>query len=422
MFILTLTPFVSSELILGDESTDIPIVVIQQAGVGTVNYSMVNVNNSFYWQGYTPSTLPHNGLAGLQGGQSGEEYHLNQSLWQRIVDFAFLWVTNATGFVPYQGATADLNLSDYNISSGGVYISPGGQYGLDKTNLTNAFIFYNGTSKRVELWANGKIQQDWGNSTTIYGKATFEADAFFQNLSGTGLVINTNVLVLGNVTSDNVFSGNICYSDGTNCTGFNSSITNLTTLIFNINQTLYASIQDVNSSLYNYTYNVNQSLTQLFNSMNMSNYYTKQETYNKSEIDSFLLNKLNVTDQRYNDTLFIENVNQTLTNLSKVKAHQENLTIITSGGLGHNTSSSLLGFLITRIKIIPSSLTSNYKSLAYENSSGNIIDQDRATHIGVWDIEKNYAINDRVVINITNSNPAIETYTVNIYYIDNFRP
>jgi hypothetical protein len=154
----------------------------------------------------------------------------------------------------------------------------------------------------------------------------------------------------------------------------------------------------------------------------MSNYYTKQETYNKSEIDSFLLNKLNVTDQRYNDTLFIENVNQTLTNLSKVKAHQENLTIITSGGLGHNTSSSLLGFLITRIKIIPSSLTSNYKSLAYENSSGNIIDQDRATHIGVWDIEKNYAINDRVVINITNSNPAIETYTVNIYYIDNFRP
>jgi hypothetical protein len=133
-------------------------------------------------------------------------------------------------------------------------------------------------------------------------------------------------------------------------------------------------------------------------------------------------NKMNITDQRYNDTLLIENVNQSLTNLSKVKAHQENLTITTAGGIGTNTSSSLIGFLITRIKITPSSLTSNYKSLAYENSTGNIIDQDRATHIGIWDIEKNYAINNKVVINITNSNPAIETYTVNIYYIDNFRP
>jgi hypothetical protein len=31
----------------------------------TFNISTITVNNSVYWQGYTPQTLPHNILAGL---------------------------------------------------------------------------------------------------------------------------------------------------------------------------------------------------------------------------------------------------------------------------------------------------------------------------------------------------------------------
>jgi glycerate kinase len=131
--------------------------------------------------------------------------------------------------------------------------------------------------------------------------------------------------------------------------------------------------------------------------------------------------KLNITDQRYNDTAYISLVNQSLTNLSRLKYHQENITITTSAGVGGGISTSLVGFLITEIKVTPTSLTSQYKFKA-TTYAGNVIDQDRATHTGIWDIEKNYAINDKVVVNITNSNPAIETYTININYIDNFRP
>ncbi len=95
---------------------------------------------------------------------------------------------------------------------------------LNFRNLTNnTYFYYNVTNGTLQLWVNGALQQDWGASTTVYGKATFLADAFFQNISGNAMVIDTNVLITGNLTVNEYYIGNgtyitdVCHSDGSGC-------------------------------------------------------------------------------------------------------------------------------------------------------------------------------------------------------------
>jgi hypothetical protein len=51
-----------------------------------------DTNNTGFWQGYTPTTLPHNILYGLQGGSLGEFYHLNQSVYNYLISNLFNFV------------------------------------------------------------------------------------------------------------------------------------------------------------------------------------------------------------------------------------------------------------------------------------------------------------------------------------------
>lgn len=208
----------------------------------TINASGT-VNNSYYWQGYIPSTLPHNFLYGLQGGTFGQYYHLSASeyadnvYWYNHTVFANLYTDAAinaivNSYVPYSGAVTDVNLGNHSLNVTNVYLPIDGGFYIGKEASGNTSYFkYNVTSNRLELWVNGHLQQDWGNSTTIYGKATFEADAYFKNMSGEGLLINTNVIVDGNLTANNVFAGNICYRDGTNCTGIKAQSINTTVIV-----------------------------------------------------------------------------------------------------------------------------------------------------------------------------------------------
>ena len=296
-----------------------PVVIIQRPASSTTGTVNLNVNDSTFWQGYIPSTLPHNILAGLQGGSSGQYYHFNQSYYNKIINNAFLWITGAnvaytnqsnnftgdqiihgnldvngsiTGtfngaignitladYIPYVNATNNADLGIYNLTAANLLIPTNGTLDFRADNISNdSYMRFNPTSHRIELWANGKLQQDWGNSTTIYGTATFEANAFFTNLSGTQLLISSDVLINGtlivskNATIDNVFAGNICYSDGSNCTYINGSLGNLTQQILALNQTLIA---------------IQGNITDLY------------------------LIKLNATDQIYNDTAMIQSVNTT---------------------------------------------------------------------------------------------------------------
>lgn len=108
------------------------------------NLSAISVNDSYFWQGYTPSTLPHNFLGGLQGGRAGFYYHLNDTQYSSIGSFY-----NGS-YVPYNGATGNINLDNNNIT-------------LNKLNATIIYlnitclnpscssnITYNGTDVLIE--------------------------------------------------------------------------------------------------------------------------------------------------------------------------------------------------------------------------------------------------------------------------------
>lgn len=115
-------------------------------------------------------------------------------------------------------------------------------------------------------------------------------------------------------------------------------------------------------------------------------------------------------------------LNSTIQNLAEVKQYEEYINFTSSGGVFSGQSSMALDFLITRITVTPSSLTTQYRFEAVKDSNGDIIDKDRKKHKGVWDIEKSIAIdNDFVNISLTQINPD-DTFSVKITYIDNFYP
>lgn len=432
----------------------------------TTNQSVATINNSVYWQGYTPNTLPHNILAGLQGGSPGEYYHLNDSVFTYLMTYinlfiksynnialtnqsnnfygtqtfnnviingnltanitlnnvvhnnlsglqgtgpdyyhlnysqyqGILFALNATGsFVPYEGAIQNLNMTGYNITASNMFVPIGGTVNWD-SNVSNvnvngslAYMFYNGTSRRLEMWVNGKIQQDWGNSTTIYGKATFEADAFFKNMSGQGLLISTNVVVDGNMTvlddirGQSVFAGNICYSDGTNCSATgNISIANLTSLIMNINQTLTMEIINLNG-----------------------------------RVDYLNASLINLTERVDVMNTTLSNINQTIADIANVNAYSQIVPINIIGGVGFNISTPI-NYLVTELIVTPPTNTTTYNFQATQtNISGPMIDKDRISHTGIWDIQKQYSLsNNTLYLNIFNS--SIDgLFTVQIKYINN---
>jgi len=95
------------------------------------------------------------------------------------------------------------------------------------------------------------------------------------------------------------------------------------------------------------------------------------------------------------------------------------MTCTASSGVCSTISGINITHQITEVKVTPTTLTNNYKFLLTEYpTTSNIIDQDRATHVGVWDIEKNYAINGQVQANITNAN-IDELFTISIIYLTN---
>jgi hypothetical protein len=229
----------------------------------------LNVNGTI--TGTLNVSIEHNNLTGIQGGSPGEYYHLNETEYQQVTNFSNF--TSDT-YVPYEGAIKNVNLSNYNLTAANLLLPIGGRLDFDAYNNTSNFSYmvYNTSTDRVQLWVNGILQQDWGASTTIYGKATFEADAFFKNMSGEGLYINTNVFIDGNITTvgwgnfSEVFAGNICYSDGTNCTYINDTVGNLSQIIMDINETMYYAIKNT-TGFYLY----NDSGTIYFNETQLNN-------------------------------------------------------------------------------------------------------------------------------------------------------
>lgn len=190
-----------------------------------------------------------------------------------------------------------------------------------------------------------------------------------------------------------------------------ANFTNITTLIYEINQSLYNQIYSVNNSLYYLIMDVNQSLSsEITNNYNILN----NNTNNVNSSLTSIISAVNLSLYNY-----IYNVNQTLSNLSEIKVYYEYLNITTLSGSG-NATSHPIDFQITRITITPQTANTKYRFFAYEKNSGAIIDTDRKLHNGIWDIYKSHSINnDNAQLNITSANPD-DNFTIKLTYLDNF--
>ena len=279
--------------------------------------------------------------------------------------------------------------------------------------------------------------------------------------------LNATLQLLNNTFYDEINNLQIQITNNSN------SIVDNTNLILQVNTSLWNNFQ------YYYT---STEIDNIF-----SNYYNITEIdnqfnnyYNITEVNNLLLDKLNTTDQRYNDTLLIQNntqlilninttlnqaintsfsvlnstlanltttlndinnsikqpaekylsynsthfyvnetqLNQTINIIAKNKLETYTFTINTIGGVAYNVSNIIIEHLITEIRVIPNSSTTKYDFEATTYPSLNIIDKNRMKHTGTWDIEKNYGINESVAINITDAT-VDEEFNIIIYYINN---
>lgn len=293
-----------------------------------------------------------------------------------------IWV-NETG----DTMTGNLNMSGNNITDI--------QYLWFASNESFIRSYYNGSKYTIELWVNGELQQDWGASTTIYQTATFLDNAFFKDLffegaGGEGLFINTSIIVGENLTVQGLIHGNgtyitdVCHSDGTGC-DFNA------TQVFNLSNS-WNDLLDIPNGFAD-------------NIDNDSQLYT-------SAPELYITGKELFFNQTYN--------NLTIGSLAEVSEYEDTFTISVSGGVGSSLSNLAIDFSITRIKVIPPTNSTAYRFLAIEENGGEVIDQDRIPHKGVWDIRKSHAINNDYVNASISGAVTDGTYTIKVTYLDNY--
>jgi len=185
--------------------------------------------------------------------------------------------------------------------------------------------------------------------------------------------------------------------------------------LINLNTSLIAMISSVNDSTHQSITQINNSLSEFINTtnQNITNIYSALYTINNSLLypnGSYLYfdgNQFYVNESALNNTINI---------IAKNRAEIYYFNETSVSGNIYNISTPL-NYLITEIKVIPTTLTNNYRFEA-KTLSGDYIDKDRKVHVGIWDIEKNYAINQSVTINITNIN-IDEEFIVEIHYLTN---
>jgi hypothetical protein len=178
---------------------------------------------------------------------------------------------------------------------------------------------------------------------------------------------------------------------------------NETALIVSVNNTLYISIGNLGLEIQNVNASLQQEILERMgadNSLNMSITYLdtvlSDETQARIQNDSYLMSLIptvqgdgvytyntsvgNMVTIHFNDT----KLNQTIEQLTGI--FEENVTISVSGGVGSGqTTSCCSGSTeILEIAVYPTTITNNYKFYSNTSVTGEVIDQDRATHVGNW--------------------------------------
>lgn len=131
----------------------------------STNYSTIDVNNSQYWQGYTPQSY----------------------------NTTFI-VPMCSGFVPYTNAIQDVNLGSYNLNTTGVI------------HLQEPFF----PDPSTTILRDGGIDR-FGAGFSIWTSGDFEVSS-----DNGAYTFGTGIL-----SADQIQANNICYSNGTNCQSVN---------------------------------------------------------------------------------------------------------------------------------------------------------------------------------------------------------
>lgn len=232
-------------------------------------------------------------------------------------------------------------------------------YFQNATAVNASYLVWNSTKQVLELWANGMLQQEWGNSTTIYGKATFLANAIFQNVSGNYMQIDTSVLITENLTVGEFIKGNgtyitdVCHPNGTGCGA--SVLYAGEPQLYIFNQTMYLNGSALNASIIGLDTNTQ-----------------------KSGAAPYLYN--DTTDIYLNESYLNYTIDE------RTGIFEENVTIVVSGGTGTGVTTNCCTGVneILQIHVYPTSPTNKYRFSANTTTSGEVIDSDRALHTGDW--------------------------------------
>jgi hypothetical protein len=150
------------------------------------------------------------------------------------------------------------------------------------------------------------------------------------------------------------------------------------------------------TALFNFYYGLN-------NTVNYINTTIKQPVgiYLQSDATTFQVNSTALND--------------TIRNISKIQNYAIEYNLTTISGYASVISTEVIGFEIKKVSV-NSSTTFRFQLSEYP--SGNIIDKDRIPHQNSWIIEKNYPIDSKV--NITISNAVVDTvFNVRIDYLNN---
>ena len=404
---------------------------INNSGVISLDYS--NLDNRYVNEGDDHDTKYSNGIGLLLSGNvfylnldylNNNYVNLSNFNWDNLSDKpAYTHLSNFTNDVGYvteldacSNSTDFACLNKVNNFNRTIRINNGSV--LEFTNSSHYFKF-NHINSTLELWVNGEIQQDWGQSTTIYQKATFLADAIFQNLSGEEVIFNGNLRVTGYMKTDGVFVGSganltdVCLSTGIGCLPFNETFNSSLVLIdwnslFNVplgfadnidNNTQYTHlsnftndqgfITEVNDTWYLDTkwnttgkYLYNDSTTIYLNETKLN-----QTIDNRIVVgtDTHIQADNNYLYDNYTTMFFNESkLNNTIQQLTGI--FEENVTITISSGIGTSATTDCCSGAneILQLAVFPTTPTNKYRFYANTTIGGEVVESDRALHEGNW--------------------------------------
>lgn len=330
-------------------------------------------NSSLYWitTDYGPlnavSQIVHNALSGLQGGTSGEYYHLTgaQHTYIGANLFDFLLQANLTA------ALANIHDQDLNTTDNVTFV---------KLNLTCG-TFGNETCLNVSGDIN--IRDIYARDGYFSNSTLYIGDQIKLSASGVaGAVLN---ITGGNVSADAYF-------------GSGQYLTDL-----NLSNISFAG-DTINASVFN------------GDQFNGGNFTGDNFTGTNAFFDTYDLN--GVAPWIIFDGKNISFNESELKNEAEVRVRTSFTQITTVAGSGSNITLDTLKFQITEIKVVPPN-GNKYRFEASETGTGDIIDADLINHFGTWTIAKSYAINDTVTLNLSNV-VSDGTFNITIKYLDNF--